>query len=242
MTPADQPVVAITEAGALGLAVTGYLVARGWRVAIYHMPWMQAHATTIRDSHGSQQVCVQAIDLGDWASVARATDAVRSQFGCAPAAALVAFDDLHTDGPMHHGRGAGDAFARNATLNVEAVYRVLHTLLPPMVAARHGSVVVMGSRLAERPWEGAGAAAFTAAKSATTALVQAVAQEVLEFGVRVNTILEGIVDEPGARACVPHADHSRWVPMHSLVAVIGFLLSDEARAISGAAIPLYGRS
>ena len=111
-----------------------------------------------------------------------------------------------------------------------------------MVAARHGSVVVMGSRFAERPWEGAGAAAFTAAKSATTALVQAVAQEVLEFGVRVNTILEGIVDEPGARACVPHADHSRWVPMHSLVAVIGFLLSDEARAISGAAIPVYGRS
>jgi NAD(P)-dependent dehydrogenase (short-subunit alcohol dehydrogenase family) len=72
--------------------------------------------------------------------------------------------------------------------------------------------------------------------------VQAVAQEVLEHGVRVNTILEGTVDESGARACVPHADHSRWVPMQSLVAAIGFLLSDDARDISGAAIPLYGRS
>jgi NAD(P)-dependent dehydrogenase (short-subunit alcohol dehydrogenase family) len=203
---------------------------------------MGAHAASIQEAHGARQVCLQQIDLDDWSSLARAVEGTRQQFGAAPTHALVVFDEMHTDGPVHHARGGGDACARNGRLNVEAVYRTLQVLLPPMVAARAGGVVVMGSRLAERPWEGAGAAAFTASKAATLALVQAVAQEVLESGVRVNAVLEGIVDEPGARACVPQADHSRWVRMDSLVALISFLLSDEARDISGAGIPIYGRS
>lgn len=235
-------VIAVTEAGALGRAVTARLVAAGARVAIYHRPWMRTHAASIQGAYGAERVCLQQIDPEDWNSLARAVDGTREQLGTAPTDALIVFDELHTDGPVHHARGAGDAMARNGRLNVEPVYRMLHALLPSMVAARAGSIVVMGSRLAERPWEGAGAAAFTAGKAATLALVQAVAQEVLESGVRVNAVLEGIVDEPGARACVPQADHSRWVRMESLVALIAFLLSEDARDISGAGIPIYGRS
>jgi len=235
-------VVAITESGALGRALTARLVSNGCRVAIYNLPWMQEHAQAIRDAHGVDHVCQQTIDCGDWGTLARALEATARHFGRGPNAAVVVFDDLRTDGPLHHALGAGDAFARAVTGNLEPVYRTLRALLPGMVAAREGSVVVMSSRLAQRPWEGAGAAEFTACKAATLALTQAVAQEVLESGVRVNAVLEGIVDEPGARAGMPHADHSRWVPLDALVAVIEFLLSDAARHISGAAIPLYGRS
>jgi NAD(P)-dependent dehydrogenase (short-subunit alcohol dehydrogenase family) len=41
---------------------------------------------------------------------------------------------------------------------------------------------------------------------------------------------------------MPTADHSRWVPPEAIAEVILFLLSDASRAISGAAIPVYGRS
>jgi NAD(P)-dependent dehydrogenase (short-subunit alcohol dehydrogenase family) len=235
------PVIAITEAGALGQALTTHLLARGWRIAIYHLPWMREHAAALLEPHARERVCMQPIDPADWSTLARAVDATHAHFGCAPTHALVVFDDLQTDGSVHHGGGA-DICARVTTLNLDAVYRTLHALLPAMVAARQGSVVVMGSRLAQRPWEGAGAAAFTATKAATLALVQAIAREVLDHGVRVNAVLEGIVDEPGARRSVPHAVHSSWVSMESLVGVITFLLSEEARDISGAGIPLYGRS
>lgn len=235
-------IVALTEAGALGRAMTAKLVAAGARVAIYHFPWMREHAASVQEVHGPGLVCLQQIELEDWDSLSRAVQGTREQFGAPPTDALVVFDELQTDGPVHHARGSGDVFSRTGKLNIDAVYRALHVLLPPMVAARRGSVVVMGSRLAERPWEGAGAAAFTASKAATLALVKAVAQEVLESGVRVNAILEGIVDEPGARASVPLVDHTRWVRMDSLVALISFLLSEEARDISGAGIPIYGRS
>jgi NAD(P)-dependent dehydrogenase (short-subunit alcohol dehydrogenase family) len=242
MSERTRPLVAVTDAGALGRAVTARMVADGWDVAIYHPPWMDAHAASIQEANGAGPVFVRRIDGDDRRSLALAVEATRERFGRAPSHALLVFDELLTDGPVHHGHGAGDTCARLTTSNVDTVYRSLHVLLPSMVADRHGSVVVMGSRLAQRPWDGAGAAAFTAAKAATLALVQAVAQEVIESGVRVNAILEGIVDEPGARGCMPHADHSRWVSLDSLVAVIAFLFSDDARAISGAGIPLHGRS
>jgi hypothetical protein len=41
---------------------------------------------------------------------------------------------------------------------------------------------------------------------------------------------------------MPKADVTRWVTTPSAAGVVAFLLSDAARDISGAAIPLYGRA
>ena len=45
-----------------------------------------------------------------------------------------------------------------------------------------------------------------------------------------------------AVAAMPTADFSKWVQPASIAAVIAFLASDAASDISGAAIPVYGRS
>jgi NAD(P)-dependent dehydrogenase (short-subunit alcohol dehydrogenase family) len=111
-----------------------------------------------------------------------------------------------------------------------------------MIAARSGSVVLVGSRAAVQPWTSAGAAAYAASKAALVALAQAVAQEVLEHGVRVNAILPSTMDTPANRKAMPNADPSRWVGTDSAASVISFLLSDASRDVSGAAIPVYGRS
>jgi NAD(P)-dependent dehydrogenase (short-subunit alcohol dehydrogenase family) len=126
--------------------------------------------------------------------------------------------------------------------NVETVHRSLVRLLPAMVAARRGSVVVIGSRAAEQPWTSANAAAYAAAKSAVVALARAVAAEVLEHGVRVNAILPSTMDTPANRAAMPKADPTRWLSLDSAAGVVAFLLSDAARDISGVALPVYGRS
>jgi NAD(P)-dependent dehydrogenase (short-subunit alcohol dehydrogenase family) len=40
---------------------------------------------------------------------------------------------------------------------------------------------------------------------------------------------------------MPQADFSRWVAPEALADVVAFLLSDAARAITGAGIPVMGR-
>jgi NAD(P)-dependent dehydrogenase (short-subunit alcohol dehydrogenase family) len=117
----------------------------------------------------------------------------------------------------------------------------LQALLPRLVAAKSGSVVAVGSRVAVRPWEGAHAAAYAASKAALIALVQAAAGEVLADGVRINAVLPSTIDTAANRAAMPKSDHSQWVSIESLCGVIAFLLSDAARDISGAALPVYGR-
>jgi len=126
--------------------------------------------------------------------------------------------------------------------NLETVHGALRALLPTMTEQRAGSVVVVGSQAVERPWMSAGAAAYAASKAAVVALAQAAAAEVLENGVRINAVLPSTIDTPANRAAMPKADPARWVAPESLSRVIAFLLSDDARDISGAALPVYGRS
>jgi NAD(P)-dependent dehydrogenase (short-subunit alcohol dehydrogenase family) len=134
-----------------------------------------------------------------------------------------------------------DVWSGMLALNLETARASLRALLPGMLAARRGSIVLVASLAAARPWESAGAAAYAASKAAALALVQAAAAEVLASGVRVNAILPSTLDTPANRGAMPKADFTRWVAPASLAQVAEFLLSDAARDISGAALPVYGR-
>jgi NAD(P)-dependent dehydrogenase (short-subunit alcohol dehydrogenase family) len=58
----------------------------------------------------------------------------------------------------------------------------------------------------------------------------------------VNCVLPGTIDTPQNRKDMPQADFSKWVPPASIADAILFLASDAARAVSGASLPVYGRS
>jgi len=136
----------------------------------------------------------------------------------------------------------GDAIWNTVmSANLETTRVALQALLPRMVASKYGSIVAIGSRSAPRPWEGARAAAYAASKAAVLALVQATAAEVLADGVRINAVLPSTIDTPANRAAMPKHDPSQWVSVESLAGVIEFLLSNAARDISGAAIPVFGK-
>ena len=68
------------------------------------------------------------------------------------------------------------------------------------------------------------------------------AAELKHQGINVNCVLPGTIDTPQNREAMPRADHSRWVPPEAIADVVLFLASDAARAVNGAAIPVYGRS
>ena len=103
-----------------------------------------------------------------------------------------------------------------------------------------GRIVNVGSRAGLVP--GAGLSAYVMAKAAVHALTVQLAEELRDEQILVNAVLPSIIDTPANRASMPGADPTRWVSTESLSQVIAFLLSDGARDISGAAIPVYGRA
>jgi NAD(P)-dependent dehydrogenase (short-subunit alcohol dehydrogenase family) len=133
-----------------------------------------------------------------------------------------------------------EAWDRQVDLNVRGAAVAMRAFLPGMVRRGGGRVVAVSSRAALRPF--AGASAYAASKAALIALVSAASEEVKHDGVTVNCILPSVIDTPANRAAQRDADHSRWVKPEEIGHVIRFLASPEASAVTGVALPVYGRA
>lgn len=133
-----------------------------------------------------------------------------------------------------------EGWDRQFALNTRTVALGLRAALPGMVARGGGRAVAVGTRAALRPF--AGASAYAASKAAVLALVTAASEEVKRSGVCVNAVLPSVIDTPANRAANPGADPAGWVRPDEIGAVIAFLCSAEASAVTGAAIPVYGKA
>ena len=226
--------VAITGGfGHLGIATAAWLGARGARVAMigrgaapdeHALPGVPADALRIG-----------GIDLVDPQAAVRALDAVNREFGGVDALLNIA------GAFVWQTVADGDAatWDRMYELNVKTALNASKAALPYLVASPAGRIVNIGAGAAFKA--GAGMGAYAAAKAGVARLTESLAAELLDRGVTVNALLPSIIDTPPNRKDMPDADFSRWVRPEQLAATIGFLLSADAQAITGASIPVSGR-
>jgi NAD(P)-dependent dehydrogenase (short-subunit alcohol dehydrogenase family) len=131
-------------------------------------------------------------------------------------------------------------FDQMIALNLRSGYILARAAVPAMLKQKCGAIVNISSKAAVD--HGAGASAYAASKAGALALMDSLAAEVKESGVRVNSILPSIIDTEANRKAMPTADFSKWPKPADIARVILFLCSDDAKVIHGAAIPVYGES
>jgi NAD(P)-dependent dehydrogenase (short-subunit alcohol dehydrogenase family) len=83
--------------------------------------------------------------------------------------------------------------------------------------------------------------AYAASKAGVHRLTESLAEELKADGITVNAVLPSILDTPANRADMPKADPALWVSPAELSAVILFLASEAASAVTGALVPVTGR-
>ena len=109
-----------------------------------------------------------------------------------------------------------------------------------MLEAGGGAIVCVGTKVAYEPFSGG--AAYAISKAAVLALVRSLDAEYRDDGIRANAIVPNIIDTPANREDMPDADFDKWVKPAEIARVIRFLCSEDSSPISGAEIPVYGRT
>ena len=223
-------VIAITGAfGVLGSAVAKRAAASGARLAL--IDFAPAPAGPVPDG----ALALGGVDLTDAGAAATALDAVAAKLGGLDVLINVAggfrWETLED--------GSADSWAGLYKMNVLTTANASRAALPYLRKSGAGRIVNVGANGAVKAAMGMGA--YAASKAGVHRLTESLAEELKGDAITVNAVLPSILDTPVNRADMPKADPSQWVQPDDLAAVILFLASEEARAVTGALVPVTGR-
>lgn len=222
-------VVAITGAfGNLGEMLARMAAAQGADLVLID----QAACTT---GSSPQRLVLSGIDLTSAADCEDVARRIHEHFGRLDALVNVAGGFAWET--LQHGET--QTWSRLYELNVLTALNASKALLPLILQSSVARIVNIGAGAAAKA--GLGMGAYAASKSAVLRLTESLAEELKDADVTVNAVLPSILDTPQNRDAMPDAEHARWVTPAQLSAVILFLLSDAAAAVTGAAIPVSGR-
>ncbi|HTM78101.1 MAG TPA: SDR family oxidoreductase [Devosia sp.] len=181
----SEKVAAITGAASgIGLECARALLATGARVVLIDRAEDRLHE--LCRELGPRAIPL-VIDLTDPASVATMMPSILSQTGH--------LDIFHANAGSYVGGevvdGDPDAWDRMLNLNINAVFRTVHAVLPHMVERKSGDIIVTSSIAGLVPvvWE----PIYTASKHAVHAFVHTLRRQVAKHGIRVGAVAPGPV-------------------------------------------------
>jgi 2-keto-3-deoxy-L-fuconate dehydrogenase len=137
------------------------------------------------------------------------------------------------------------AWDRTFSVNVKGSYLWIHHAIKPMIAAKSGRIVTVGSQLAQSSI--GNNAAYIASKGAIASFTKTIAVDHAAQGIRINALMPGVIDTPMParslqRQADPEASRTFWKQRHPMgrigqpeeVAKAAlFLASDDSSFVTG---------
>jgi NAD(P)-dependent dehydrogenase (short-subunit alcohol dehydrogenase family) len=226
-------VIAVTGAyGSLGKVVAAVAADRGAFVAA--IDFAAAPPDGLAERLGPDAMLLGGVDLSSAEGAHAAIADVVTKFGRLDALVNIAggFAWEKVEG------GNASCWDRLFAINLKTALHASQAAIPHLLQSGAGRIVNVGAASAVKAAAGMGP--YAVSKGAVHRLTESLAEELKNRGVTVNAVLPSIIDTPGNRAEMPGAAFDHWVAPTDLAAVILFLVSDEAKAVTGALLPVTG--
>jgi len=233
MEPGGAVVVVTGAFGALGSAVSRAFAQAGAKLALLDVSHPSAELQA--EFGGAGNMLLAGADLADLEAARKAMAAIAMRYGGIDVLVNIAGGfrwEKVVDGDV-------ETWDSLYAMNLRSAVVSCKCALPAMLERGGGRIVNIGAGAAARA--GLGMGAYAASKAGVQRLTEALAEELKDRNVTVNAILPGIIDTPRNRLDMPKADFTRWVSPEAIAKVIIFLASDDAAAVTGASIPVFGR-
>lgn len=234
--------VAVVSGGSkgLGLALCQALLERGYHVATFSRkstPELEA----LSAQHDGKLLW-QGIDITDSKGLSAFLKDVRKQFG--RIGYLVNSAGMATEGLLTTMKPT--EISRMVEVNLEGALILSQLCVKQMMVANFGAIVNISSIVGHRGYKGV--AAYASTKAALDGMTRGMASELGPMGIRVNSVSPGFMetDMTSALTDKQKARITRRTPLGRLgevkdvADVVSFLLSEEARFVTGQTITVDG--
>jgi NAD(P)-dependent dehydrogenase (short-subunit alcohol dehydrogenase family) len=230
-----QVVIVTGAAGNLGRAVARAFGSAGARLVLVDRAPDRLPRLFPDLADSADHYLATSVDLTDGGAVQAMVDEALRRFGRIDVLVNAA-GGFRGGTPCHE--TPPDTWDLMFSINARTVCVVSRAVVPAMLRQGSGKIVNVSARAALQASAKLGP--YSAAKSAVLRVTEAMSAELKAGGIHVNCVLPSTIDTPENRESMPKADPSRWVTPEALADVVLFLASDAARAMYGAAVPVYG--
>ncbi len=236
MTSLEGRVAIVTgAAGGAGRAVSSDLAGAGARLALLgtHLDHLEALAAELELP--ADGWFGRAVDVRDATAMREAADAVIARFGRIDI--LVHLIGGWTGGTPVVETGDHE-FQAMLDQHLWTTLNAVRAVVPPMTAAGWGRIVAVSSPVASSPPPKL--AAYAVGKAAEETLLATLAREVAGTGVTVNVVLVRSIEAGREDDGVSTSGGGRGTAPWEIAAAVRYLCSEDAAAVNGARIQLFG--